>query len=86
MSTDHDWNNGKWHGDLVEIEQGYTWHISHEDMGDMYLVEWEGAEPHMDQTAFDAVWDLIDEDIYPTKAKAMSAIRAWHKLTAGTTP
>lgn len=77
-----DWANGQWSGYLVELEAGYKWHIDHDVLGDMYLVEWSEAEPFMSSEAFNSIWELIDEDIFTSKKSALDAIRAWVKTAA----
>ncbi len=68
---------GPWTADFILNEGGYKCHLTHKVMGDMYLVEWDDAAPHMTKDAFDDAWELIDELRWETQKDAASAIRGW---------
>lgn len=55
---------------------------SHAELGDMSLLEIHEHNPPITEQQFGALWDLLDENIYPRASDAKRAAREWLKSLA----
>jgi hypothetical protein len=53
---------------------------SHDELGDMSLLEIHEHNPPITEQQFGALWDLLDENIYSRASDAKRAVREWLKV------
>jgi hypothetical protein len=55
---------------------------SHDELGDLSLLEIQEHNPPITDQQFGDLWDMLDENIYSSVYDAKKAVRDWLKVTA----